>query len=306
MNTPRRIHRLAVALAALAISLAVASSASAAVSQLDPYQWNLNTSAPQASTYNADYGVFSMRNNQFLTGHHRTLGVDLDWGDGKHVTTGLRLWSFQRKSGVAGPIMPGERVAMVNNFTHRFLGYGHENFGINLDYTNYPVYDWQVAVSNGRISLYNTDGGDYVVYGARPFGINLMWLKDLAKQVSGSVPGNRTTTVYLRAQPVISGFIPYLGSFGGGYTSYPGTLQSVTNPYNGVALSFVKPGHSTTECGNPSAVVPLGPGATMTSAQRIAAFGSSTPTLPVTFLACVTAAPNVNTVALNIGYYGLS
>ncbi len=168
------------------------------------------------------------------------------------------------------------------------------------------MYDWQVTVKSGRVALFNTDANDYVVYGSRPFGINLMWLKDLAKQVSGSVPGNRTASVYLRAQPVVQGFIPYLGSFGGGYTSYPGTLQSVTNPYGNVALSFVKPGHSTTECANPSAVVPLGPGATMTADQRIAAFGSSTPTLPVTFLACVTAASNVNTVALNISYYGLA
>src|SRR4029077_21006063 len=141
------------------------------------------------------------------TGHHRTLGVDLDWGDGQHVTTGLRLWSFQRKSGASGPIMPGERVAMVNNFTHKYLAYGHETWGINLDYRSYAVYDWQLTVKSGRVALFNTDANDYVVYGSRPFGINLMWLKDLAKQVSGSVPGNRTASVYLRAQPVVQGFI---------------------------------------------------------------------------------------------------
>ena len=79
-----------------------------------------------------------------------------------------------------------------------------------------------------------------------------------------------------------------------------------TNPYGNVALSFVKPGHSTTECANPSGRRAARSRGDDDADQRIAAFGSSTPTLPVTFLACVTAASNVNTVALNISYYGLA
>lgn len=76
------------------------------------------------------------------------------------------------------------------------------------------------------------------------------------------------------------------------------------NASSTATLLFVKPGRRTEECGDPSATLSLAPGATMTADQRKALYGSATPRLPVTFLACVTT-PTPQSISLtfvNITY----
>jgi hypothetical protein len=312
MKTMPRFTRYIVTLVTLALCLAAAATASAqspSVSQLDPYQWDLGTTAPQTSNDNTTphmYAFHNLRNNSYLDGHHRTFGVDLDWGDGTHVTSGLRYWSFVRKDGSVGPIQPNERVALVSNFTHQYLMHGSEHFGIQLAWRKYASYEWQVTVKNGRVAIYNSDAGDYIVYGTRSFGVDLNWLSSVAKQAGATVPQNRTASVFLRAQPPVSGYVPFFGTFGGGATSFPGTLQSVSNPNGNVALLFVKPGFSTSDCGNSSDVVYLGPGQTMTADQRTAAFGGATPMLPASFVTCAVASNSITQIPINIVYYGLA
>ena len=196
MSLSRRFHRCAALVIVLAISLAAAASASADPPKpWDPYQWSFygmtTNGSPFASTYNADYSIANLRNwdyrakdgYDFLTGHNRTLGVGLDWGDGKQVTTGLRHWSFKRRGGASGPIGPAEHVALYDNFSHQYLAQGDEHFGIDLAYRSSPVYDWQVHLrANGVGTLYNIDARDYLVSYPRNFGVSLMWLRDAADQ----------------------------------------------------------------------------------------------------------------------------
>ena len=160
------------------------------------------------------------------------------------------------------------------------------------------MYEWNASLDGGRLALFNANHRDYVVYGDRPYGINLMWLSDLRRQMNGS-GGVHTASVGLNAQPIVQGYIPFLGYFGG---NVRGTLTKVTNPFSSVAVMFVKPNRSTNDCGNPSAVVPLSPSKTMTSDEMKAAFGTSAPRLPVTFLACAASSTALRVVYLNIEY----
>ncbi len=315
MNTSRRLTRLAATVAALALGLATASSASAAVSPTNPYQWDFHSDAPQANTYNADYSIANARTfgyttpdgHLFLTGHTRTLGVGLDWGDGKYVTTGLRRWSFRRRSGATGPIMPSERVAMYDNFTHSYLAEGGEHFGIDLAFTSYPVYDWQInAPRNGYGSLYNTDARDYLVYNPRRFGVELMWLREVADQHHVTLAGNRSGAAVMSQQPHLGGDVSYVGSFGGGPTVYNEHLLSVK--VSGWQIGLLTRGHTAQDCSTPGDVVWLRD-TTLTADQLVAVFGTATPAFPVTFNACVPWTPGLTYptgLGIAVTYYGLA
>lgn len=74
--------------------------------------------------------------------------------------------------------------------------------------------------------------------------------------------------------------------------SYPtrgtlnGNLIRVANPRNSVWLGFIKSNYGSNDCGTPEAYVRLDPGETLTEDQMQTIFGSSSPALPVQFVAC--------------------
>jgi len=125
-------------------------------------------------------------------------------------------------------------------------------------------------------------------------------------------PSPQMTTVTLERQQVTQGPIPYLGRFPAFGTIQPGRVLSIQNPqrpgFDTITLFFVRPGHSTTECGNASAVVQLNQGQTTTPAQMTSAFGVAQPPFstlsPLNFLACAstTSGQLLNTIQINITY----
>lgn len=316
MTSTGRSHRFATTLAALAIALAITSSASAAgPSATDRYQWNFNSSAPQANTYNADYSIANVRNDgEFLTGRHKTFGASLDFGDGKQVTTGLRRWSFRRRGGATGPIAPSEHVAMYDNFTHQFLVRRGQHFGIDLDFSATPVYDWEISAKfNGYGTLYNTDERDYLVFAQRTVGPNLGWLRDVAGDANVTLAANRYAGVTLNANlqlPVAPGYIPFTATFGAGPNGYGEKLLSVTVPRYGWQTGFVKRGYTTADCANPAAAVWKRQDEKLSAAELVAVFGSATPALPVAISACVVNWPGETTGlqsdGISVGYFGLT
>ncbi|MEV4267748.1 hypothetical protein [Kribbella sp. NPDC049584] len=80
-------------------------------------------------------------------------------------------------------------------------------------------------------------------------------------------------------QPDDNGFAAYAGSLGGGQVG--GKVVQITYPVVGTADSsvlFVKAGHTTAECGNPTAVVALREGSgALTAPQLAAIFGTTQP-----------------------------
>ncbi len=311
-----RVGRLVAGMAVLtaAVVLAGASTSGAAldlptakVSELDPHQWEVPK--PQANVYGADYQLYNLADGgekRNLIDHHQTFGADVDFGDGQKVSTGLRQFSFKRRSRLKGRISSKQNIAIYDNFTHKYLVNEHQKLGVDLDWAASPSYQWHLVPGTypNSVGLYNTRRGDYLVLGQETFGVNLVWYKELQSQLGTAQYANRTATVTLTEQPVEEGFVPYAGSFGGGVGAANETLQSITNPFGNVAIQFLKPGHSTSECDQSSAVMALGPGGTLSGAGLASLYGSAAPALPITFVACVVASANVSSVPLRIVYFG--
>ena len=280
-----------IALLIVIFALAVPHTASAK-DALDPQQWGLtNTSTA------GQYLLFNQQINKAVGHGDRTWGVDLDWGQDRGHWRFLRANRDHR-----GGVPIGEKVAMYNTKVRRYLVYGSQKFGINLKWTSTPGYQWRLdkPATTGGVALFNTSQNDYVVYGKRSWGINLRWLKDLRASQPDPVGTVRDASVYMKAQPPVQGFVPFLGSYGGGGTK--AVLTKVTNPSNGAVLFFIRPGRSSSECGNPAAVIRLDPGRAMTADQMKAIWSSATPSLAtaVPFLAC--AATQASLVAVNVQY----
>ncbi|HST39852.1 MAG TPA: hypothetical protein VLK58_10110 [Conexibacter sp.] len=297
----RTIRRLTFAVLLLGLAAALLpSAAGAAVSRTDAKQWSLGTRAPSV---NVGYSFKNLINNSYVRYGSRTFGINLVWGSSSSQ------WSFMPspprpnvRDHRKRPMVPGETVAIYNSSNRTYLHYGSQTWGINLKWSKTPVYQWRVETdpATGYTSLYNSSAGDYVVYGERPQGINLRWLKDVRRTESQTGVGSlHDATVTMTAQPVVQGFVPFLGRYGGG-VNFNAVLTKVSNPAGGAPLAFVKPGFSTQQCGSPSAVTTLAPGATMTADQLRTLYGSTRPSLrqQIAFLAC--ASTSASSVFLNI------
>jgi hypothetical protein len=110
----------------------------------------------------------------------------------------------------------------------------------------------------------------------------------------------------LTQKPVVNGFIPFSGQYPPFGTTQPGTVSAITYPQSGfldTTLLFVKLHHSTSECGDPNAVVPVKEGTTTSPAQLTAIFGSATPsfstTSPLGMVACFSG-PNPTPSFINV------
>jgi hypothetical protein len=290
----KKSHILGLLIALVALAVPATASASP-----DAFQWTVSpTVSPIGKMPNASTAYTLSNPGHGKLGYGwRVWGINLEWGgDGD--------WKFMRANERDHRTLgDGETVALYNTDKKQYLAYTPMNFGIDMNWQKKQSLQWKISrnPTTGKISLHNTVINDDLVYGPQTFGINLNWRRDV-KDPKGPTTTNGSFTVYMRPNPPTSGFIPWVGSFGGG-VGVTGTVNSVQNPNNDVTLLFIKPGHSSTECGSSSAVVQLGAGQTMTSDQRIAAFGSANPRQPVTFVACaVSLRQNLSQIPLNITY----
>lgn len=100
-------------------------------------------------------------------------------------------------------------------------------------------------------------------------------------------PGPFTVTTWLQRQQIISGNIPYVGSFSSwGQTSI---ISKINFPTNWPQVWLVKPGHTTEECGSDAGSVLVW--GDMTADQEMAVWGTSNLTLlpgaDLNFVGCV-------------------
>lgn len=235
------------------------------------------------------------RGNHSLIHSHETFGVDLSWADGP------ALWKIEAQGGPQ--VMYGQAVAL-RVWGGGWLAHGHETFGVDLVLSSTPVYQWYVLgetpgnlIDNGEFALWNSAAKRYLTSGYETWGVSLNWATE---------PGSSTTSTYnasvrLTAQPPVSGYVPFYGFFGGG----PGNiavLTQVSDPTNGPVVFFIKPGHSSSDCGTASDVIALGPGASLSASSMTTLYGSATPSLSkqIAFLVC--AATQASSVTLNLQY----
>jgi hypothetical protein len=284
-----RILSLPAALAALAL----APAASHAAAPDAAHQWEARNAASVRTA--TSYSLFNTKNNGRLGYDNRVFGVDLGW-----VSNGGQF-EFRRDSGNVRDhrrtvISETENVAIYNTKTRRYLKYYRRGeTKAELEWSSTPVLEWQVHRQSGnRFALFNDRVDRYLVYQYKNYGINLGWL-------APGPPPVQSAGVGLAAQPIVQGWVPYLGTFGGGLK---GSLLSVQNASQTATLLFVKPGRQTSQCSDATATVPLPPGASLTADQLKTLYASATPRLPATFLTCLTT-PTPQSISLtfvNITY----
>lgn len=289
--SPRRIVLAIIALA----TLLAAPAAAHADAPPGATQWKvLNASSVENGV---QYHLLNTKNSSRIGYGNRWFGVDLEW------TSGGGDFVFMKDSGKPnvrdhrrGPLATDQNVSIYNTKTRRYLRYEKRGDAkAELEWNSTPRYEWQLDSQQGAtFSLLNTRVKKHLVYQVKNYGINLGWYET-------SAPTTQSFSVGLSAQPIVQGWVPYAGSFGGGTR---GTLQSVQNASSSATLLFVKPGRGTQDCGDPSATVPVAPRASMMADQLKTLYGSATPRLPVNFLACLTTPTpqSISLTFLNITY----
>ena len=136
------------------------------------------------------FSLYTSPPGQFVTYGSRDYGINLVWAKSKPQIDNFTL---SRASGAGGPINYGDVVALKEK-TGGYIYYKSRKYGINLEFSAQPVYEWEVRggrtgtpvvqgkwgdspnyISDVQISLYNRTINCYVGYGSREYGINLVW-----------------------------------------------------------------------------------------------------------------------------------
>lgn len=225
-------------------------------------------------------------------------GVELGWVQG-HMGG---LWEFRHEAPPnttdhrRRPISTTDKVALYNTNARRYLKYYARNTAVvEVAWTTTASYEWQLhdqstAGEQVNFALFNLRVRKYLVSRGQQLGINLGWYS------APTTPATLSFSLTLSAQQITQGWVPYLGKFPIlGIAN--GNLLTVRNDSSSATLLFVKPGKSTNNCGDPNATFRVAPRATMTTEQMKTLYGSETPRLPITFLACLSS-PTPQSISL--------
>jgi hypothetical protein len=119
--------------------------------------------------------------NQFVVYGSRDYGINLVWRSGANPGNVRFIPQF------GGTVRYGAPVAffVANPNTAKYVRYGSREYGINLVWSTYPVYEWRITGGtpgtpvdlNSAFGLSN-DMQTHVVYCPREYGIDLRWNSD--------------------------------------------------------------------------------------------------------------------------------
>jgi len=121
---------------------------------------------------------------KFLQWEPQKYGIHLGWTDDASPTTAVAVsrWFFTRTD-TTHPIRYGDTVAMGYGISPSYIYYVDRTFGINLDWSTAPRYEWKLL--GGRIgeevrsgdwlAIYNTVTKQPLIYFDRTFGADIGW-----------------------------------------------------------------------------------------------------------------------------------
>ena len=140
--------------------------------------------------------LFNEDNRQQLRYANRTFGPNLEWAN-------TSLWRIEAQGGPH--LMKGEAVA-IKVWGGGWLKYGYETFGVDLQLSSTPVYEWYAigrrndpsdsswAGSNledgWTFALWNSSAHAYLIAGYQTWGVSLNW----SNKVGGSSSPTPTPT----------------------------------------------------------------------------------------------------------------
>ncbi|MFB9448396.1 hypothetical protein Dvina_14210 [Dactylosporangium vinaceum] len=130
------------------------------------------------STVNGGTGeLHNTKTGSDVVWQERTFGENLGWGNAD-------AWTFEAQGGPQ--LMKGQALALRLG-SHGYLRYSHRQFGVDLELTSEPVYEWYVigggsgeesragtALSGGG-AIWNRTAQAYLVNGGETWGIDLNW-----------------------------------------------------------------------------------------------------------------------------------
>lgn len=98
-------------------------------------------------TDNQGYNLFCQSNGQYLTWVKVPIGINLGYTSNPNVFK----THFRLPDGAEREILSGESVAFGIGGSPAFLRYAHRTAGINLEWSNAPVFEWRIFGSNNQL-----------------------------------------------------------------------------------------------------------------------------------------------------------
>jgi hypothetical protein len=134
------------------------------------------------------YKLKNRSERQRLVYGERRYGINLVWGAVDSGSYNIRI--VKQGTGTTS-LFDGNRVA-IGVDDGGYLRYQSREYGINLVWSESPVYEWELRLSElgnspapietqEPVGLYNTVENDFLFYDPRQYGINLKWLRDEGK-----------------------------------------------------------------------------------------------------------------------------
>jgi hypothetical protein len=157
-------------------------------------QWNIGATRPRSGVIpKASFKERPERNytlkgkviRKFLQHEKQAFGINLGWTDDAEPGTAAKVerWFFVRNGGGDAPIRYGETIALGNGNDPSFLRYEERTVGINLDWSNTPVFEWKLL--GGRlgdpvqlqdwVAIYNEKEKDCLIFFDRTVGGDIGW-----------------------------------------------------------------------------------------------------------------------------------
>jgi hypothetical protein len=125
---------------------------------------------------------------KYLVYDERILAINLAWGFHCQFCPGTpKNFEIVKRRDSNATLLFGEDFALKER-TGGYLRYGYRTFGVNLDWSSIPVYEWRFTgereqsgepvLAGAMVHLYSRSAlsaGAYLRYGSAVWGINLDW-----------------------------------------------------------------------------------------------------------------------------------
>jgi len=209
--------------------------------------------------------LVNVDNEQNLRYAERTFGPNLEWAN-------TSLWRVEAQGGPH--LMKGEAVAL-KVWGGGWLKYGYETFGVDLQLSSTPVYEWYAIgqrndpsdsswagsdlEDGGTFALWNSSAQAYLIAGYQTWGVSLNWSNKVGgpsaptptpaptrgvktEQVFNCSVDQQPVEVWIEDQTAGGGFVD-LGSlaeqYGPGGCPAPGSVPGTLSPQSGHSYELV-------------------------------------------------------------------
>ena len=154
--------------------------------KFDPYHPGhlLYSKASFSGSAHRNTNLWNTKEERFLQWESQTFGINLGWTDDRSAATGLKVsrWFFTRPDNTRA-LRYGNTVAIGNGGDPSYIGYADRTFGINLEWSSTPRYEWKllggtkghVIRSGDRVAIYNTVTKQPLIYFDRTVGGDIGW-----------------------------------------------------------------------------------------------------------------------------------